>query len=106
MTDAVGPETYTFKELVRLIAERVGSGARLLHIRPGLALALTKVVGLLVNDVVLTRDEIEGLMGGLLVSERPPTGKVLFSEWLAENAANIGSSYTSELARHYRSHLG
>jgi len=103
--DAVGPETYTFKELVWLIAERVGSRARLLHIRSGLALALTKVVGLLVNDVVLTRDEVEGLMAGLLVSERPPAGKALFSAWLAENSANIGRSYTSELARHYRPHM-
>jgi NADH dehydrogenase len=100
--DAVGPETYTFEELVRLIAETTGSRATLLHMRPGLALLLTRAVGHLRRDVVLTRDEIEGLKAGLLVSDSPPVGTTRFSEWLAASADALGRRYVSELQRHYR----
>ena len=70
--DAVGPETFTFEEMVRLIARRVGSRARLIHVRPSVALLAARMAGWLVRDVVLTRDEIDGLMAGHLVSADPP----------------------------------
>ena len=100
--DAIGPETYTFEDLVRLIADAVGSKARPMRLPPRLAFVLTGLVGYLVRDVVLTRDEIEGLMAGLLVSQGPPTGHKRFSEWLSESASRLGRSYASELDRHYR----
>jgi NADH dehydrogenase len=59
-------------------------------------------MGYLVRDVVLTRDEIDGLMGDLLVTEGPPTGQTRLSDWLAQNAETIGVRYASELSRHYR----
>ncbi len=100
--DAVGPETFAFVDLVRLIAATVGSRARIIHVKPELALMLSRLVGALVNDVLLTDDELEGLMAGLLVSDAPPTGCTPLSRWLAENAAGVGTVYASELARHYR----
>jgi NADH dehydrogenase len=100
--DAVGPDVYTFDELVRLIAARVGSRARLVHVPPGPALWLSRLVGGLVNDVVLTPDEIQGLMASLLVSERPPTGQTRLSDWLAAHAGQVGTRYASELQRHYQ----
>ena len=100
--DAVGPEQFTFNELVRLIAGAVGSRARLLHLPPGMTLAAAKLAGLLVRDVTLTRDELDGLMAGHLVSANPPTGAAKFSDWLRENGAALGRRYASELARHYR----
>ncbi len=99
--DVVGPEIFKYEELIRLIADRVQSKAKIIHLRPGLALFLSKFIGYMVNDVVLTRDEVEGLMANLLVSKNPPTGKTRLSEWLSQNAS-IGTSYASELARHYR----
>jgi uncharacterized protein YbjT (DUF2867 family) len=98
--DAVGPETFTFEELVRLIADRVHSRARIIHIRPGLLLCLARLIGLVVRDVVLTRDEIEGLMSNLLVSHNPANGQTYLSQWLTENADALGTSYVSELKRH------
>jgi uncharacterized protein YbjT (DUF2867 family) len=98
--DAVGPETFTFEELVRLIADRVHSRARIIHIRPGLLLCLARLIGLVVRDVVLTRDEIEGLMSNLLVSHNPANGQTYLSQWLTENANALGTSYVSELKRH------
>lgn len=100
--DAIGPETYTFENFVRLIADTAGRRARLMHLPPGLAFVLTGLVGYLVQDVVLTRQEVEGLMADLLFSQAPPTGQTRFSEWLSENASGLGKSYTSELGRHYR----
>jgi uncharacterized protein YbjT (DUF2867 family) len=98
--DAVGPETFTFEELVRLIADRVHSRAGIVHVSPGLLLFLARLIGLVVRDLVLTRDEIEGLMANLLVSRGPATGQTYLSQWLTENADTLGTSYTSELRRH------
>ena len=100
--DAVGPEIFKYEDLIRLIADRVKSKARIIHVRPGLALFLSKFIGYMVNDVVLTRDEVEGLMANLLVSKNPPTGKTLLSDWLTQNVGIVGTCYASELARHYR----
>jgi len=100
--DAVGPENYAFEDLVRLIRSHVGSRARIAHLPPGPALAPSRVIGWLLRDVVITRDEIGGLMANLLVSRQPPTCPTRFSEWLREHAGELGIRYASELKRHYR----
>jgi uncharacterized protein YbjT (DUF2867 family) len=99
--DAVGPETYSYDELVAMIRSAVGSEARVVHVRASMMGLMARLVGHLVNDVVLTKQEIEGLMADLLVSSQPPTGATRLSAWLAEHAGAIGQSYASELARHY-----
>jgi len=99
--DAVGPETFGFGQLVRLIAETLGSGARVRNGPPWLALFAARALGLALGDVMLTRDELDGLMAGLLVSDRPPEGHIRFSEWLSANATTLGRRYASEIGRHY-----
>jgi NADH dehydrogenase len=99
--DAAGPETYTFDELIRLMAKEVGSHARLLHLRPERALQLIRMVGGMVGDVVLTREEIDGLMRDMLTFPGTSAGHTLFSRWLSQHAAALGSSYFSEMERHY-----
>lgn len=98
--DAVGPEIFTFEELVQLIADRVHSRARIVHVRPGLALFFARLIGYAVRDVVITKDEMEGLMSNLLVSQEPVTGQTRLSQWLSENAEAVGAKYASELKRH------
>ncbi len=100
--DAAGPETYTFEELVRLIARSMGSRARILRSPPWLVLAGARFIGAFVRDVVLTRDELGGLMANLLVSTEEPAGRTRISEWLASHASILGVKYASELDRHYR----
>jgi len=102
VNDAVGPEVYTFNELIRLITQKIGSRARIVHVKPGLALFVARLIGYVVKDVVITKDEIQGLMSNLLVSESPPTGQTRLSEWLEQNANRVGASYISDLQRHYR----
>jgi NADH dehydrogenase len=100
--DAVGPEVYTFDTLVRLIAKTVRSRARFVHVNPSLALFLSQLIGYVVGDVVLTREEVDGLIADLLISHGPPTGRTHLSGWLAENAGTVGTHYASEVRRHYR----
>jgi uncharacterized protein YbjT (DUF2867 family) len=100
--DAVGPEMYTFEEMVRLIAAKIGRRARIVHVPPRLALRLSRLIGYVVRDQLLTWDEVAGLMANTLVSTNPPTGKTRLSDWLAANAQGVGARYASELARHYR----
>ena len=99
--DAVGPETFRFEQLVRLVAEAIGSGSRLLNGPSWLSLLAAQVLGLALSDVVLTRDELDGLMANRLVSEHTPTGHTRFSHWISANGASLGRRYASELGRHY-----
>jgi NADH dehydrogenase len=100
--DAVGPDILSFNELVALIKTKIGSRAILLHAPERLTLWLSQVIGTWVKDVVLTRDEIDGLSANLLVSDGKPTGATHLSDWLKANAASVGVQYASELGRHYR----
>ena len=104
VVDAAGPETYTFEGLVGLLAEKIGSRARVLHVHPSLALLATRLAGALLRDVVLTGDEVRGLMSGLLVSDGPPAGQTRFSQWLEEHAETMGREYRSEVGAHYLRH--
>lgn len=100
--DAIAPEIFKYEELVRLIASKIHSKSKIIHLKPSLALFLSNLIGFFVNDVILTEDEIDGLMSNLLISKDPPTGKVRLSDWLDKNINTVGSSYASELTRHYR----
>jgi NADH dehydrogenase len=99
--DAVGPEIFSFEELVCLLAKAVRSRAVILHAWPRLALAAAHVLGAVFHDVMLTGDELEGLMASLLISGNVPTGWTRLSRWLTDNAGALGTRYASELNRHY-----
>lgn len=102
VVDAVEPETYTFEALLRLLTETLGVPTRLAPTPPPLALNMTRLIGLFTRDVVLTRDEIEGLTAGLLDSDAPPTGETSLRTWIQDNAETLGRTYASEVDRHYR----
>ncbi|HTT34155.1 MAG TPA: NAD(P)H-binding protein [Methylomirabilota bacterium] len=101
VTDAVGPETYTFEELVRQIAAQLGRRTRLVHVPTAVAYLATRVAGWIVGDVVLTWEEYKGLMGDLLAPGGPASGETRLSQWLAKACGHIGTRYASEVARHY-----
>jgi len=102
VADTVGPDILIFEEMVRLIASQIGRPARLIKMPPKLALWASQVIGTIVGDVVLTQDEVDGLMEGLLVSSEPPRGKMHLAEWLKENKDKVGMKYASEMKKHYR----
>lgn len=100
--DAVGPETYTFEDLVRLVASSLGRRARFVHMSPRLVYAACSLLSVPLRDVLLTREEIEGLMADLLFSRQAPAGRTRLSDWLLRYSSRVGTRYASELARHYR----
>ena len=102
VADAAGPDTFTFEELLRLLASAVNARVRLAHTPPSLGFALTRLVGVMLRDVVLTRDEVDGLMAGLLISQAAPAGTTRLAGWLEENPDILGRKYVSELRRNHR----
>ncbi|MEK6222631.1 MAG: epimerase, partial [Chloroflexota bacterium] len=62
---------------------------------------MSKFIGLFVGDVVLTTEEVIGLMDNLLVTNSPPAGKTKLSEWVAENKDWLGEKYHNEIKRHF-----
>jgi NADH dehydrogenase len=100
--DAIGPERYTFQGFVQTIASAIGSNAIIVHLPPWATILLGKMLGLFLKDVILSRDELRGLMDNTLTSEQPPNAWTKFSEWLEENHQTMGRDYSSELDRHFR----
>lgn len=100
--DAVGPDIYSFRELVELIGSAIGYLKPLVPCPPWLALLGAHLISVFVGDVVLTREEVRGLMANLLVSKSPPRCNSRLVDWLHLNKRTVGSTYASELSRHYR----
>ncbi len=102
ITDVTGPDIFTFDELVQLIGQCIGRPRPILHVSPALALAAAHFISLFVRDVILTREEVDGLMAGLLVSPQTPRGRTRLADWLNTNRETVGTRYASEIARHYK----
>ncbi len=100
--DAVGPETFGYREFVARVARAVGARPRIVAMPRWAVLAGARVLGLVTGDVVLTREEVDALAENLLVSRGPPTGTTRFSDWLAAGGAALGRAWASELDRHFR----
>lgn len=99
--DAVGPDEFTFKEMVKLIEKTVEKKRILVPFPARLALFAAQFLSLFVNDVMLTPEEVDGLMANLLISKEPPRCTTSLKNWLMENKNTVGKNYASELARHF-----
>ena len=99
--DAVGPDEFSFKELVELIGQTVGKQRLLIPFPPRLALLAAQFMSVFVNDVMLTPEEVDGLMANLLISKESPRCKTSLRTWLEEHKSTVGKQYASELARHF-----
>jgi uncharacterized protein YbjT (DUF2867 family) len=97
--DAIGPETFTFRGLVETVGEIIGRPRKIISVSPAQGHAVSKVIGRLVGDTFLTREEIEGLMQGLLWTDSEPAGTTRLTDWARAHADALGRRYSSELAR-------
>lgn len=97
--DAIGPETFTYRGLVETIAEIIGRRRPLISIPPLAGYLASRFMGVLVRDVIVTRDEIGGLMADLLCVDSPPAGTIKLTDWARRHADSLGRHYASELAR-------
>ena len=99
--DAVGPKIYSYAMMVR---SAIGARCAILLMPSGMTYLAGKAPGLMLGDILLTRDEIKGLSRGLPVSrsgELAPCPTKL-SEWLDRYWDELGRGYDNEVKRHYR----
>ncbi len=92
----------TYLELIDQICIAVRRRPRFVYLSPSTFILAGQLIGLFTRDVVLTREEVEGLMDELLVSAEPARGTHRFDDWLLTNADTLGQRYASELSRHFR----
>jgi uncharacterized protein YbjT (DUF2867 family) len=97
--NAIGPETFTYRELLQQVGRIIGKRRLIVSVPPWLGYLVASLIGRVVGDVVVTRDEIAGLMGNLLWVDAPPAGTTKLTDWARENADHLGHRYASELAR-------
>jgi len=100
--DAIGPETFTFRGLVEKLGRIIGKPRPIIPVPRAVGFLAGRLLGLALNDVLITRDEIEALMAELLYVDSPPAGSTRLTDWARENSATLGLRYESELARRIR----
>jgi len=98
--DAVGPEGFVYRDMVTTLGEIVGVRRKVMSVPPLVGLGVSKLINPLVGDVIITREEIDGLMRGLLDSGQPaPEGAVRLTDWAKERRDELGVRYASEVGR-------
>ena len=97
--DAIGPETFTFRSLVETVGRIIGKPRTIISVSPGLGYVVAAVIGRIVGDTFLTREEIDGLMQDLLYTQSQPAGTTRLTDWAKAHADTLGRRYSSELAR-------
>lgn len=97
--NAIGPETFSYRGLVEAIGDIIGKRRPIISVSPEVGYLAGAIIGKVAGDVFITREEIQGLMAGLLYVDTPPTGKTRLTDWAKEHAHLLGRNYASELAR-------
>ena len=99
IVDAIGPETFTYRELVRTLGDIIGARRAIIGVPPAFGYVVGALISRLQGDVFITREEIDGLMRDLLCVNAPPARQTKLTDWARANAATLGVKYASELAR-------
>jgi uncharacterized protein YbjT (DUF2867 family) len=100
--DAVGPQSVTFRELVDAVRAAVDSHTIVVPVPGALLTGLSRALSLMLRDTLLTPDEYHAMADGLADSDAPATGRIVFTDWIAEHAPDLGRRYANELDRHFR----
>jgi len=99
VVDAVGPEVFSYRELVETTATNIGVRRTIIGVPNRIGWIAGKALGMLHRDVTITMDEIRGLTAGLLDVDSDSIGDTKLTEWLRSNRETIGLHYASEMAR-------
>ena len=97
--EATGPEVFTFRELAELLRGTLATRCAITPMPTGLALGSVRLLGRLLGDVTLTREEVGALRDDLLVGKGSPTGTTRLTDWAASHAGELGRTYACELDR-------
>ncbi len=99
IVDCVGPETFEYRGLVGAVAEAIDVRRPIVRVGANTGYLVSKALNPFVNDVIITREEIDGLMRGLLWSEQPSPGTTVLTRWAREHRDSLGRRYASEVGR-------
>lgn len=97
--DAIGPETFTYRELVKKIGETIGKERPIISVPDFVGYGIGRLIGQIVGDITITEEEIKGLKADLLYTNSSPAGSTKLTEWIRQNAHTLGVKYANELAR-------
>jgi uncharacterized protein YbjT (DUF2867 family) len=106
--DAVGPEALSFYDLNKMIGREVcGRPALVIPVPHFVMMLFSRLFGFLLNDQILTDDEVDGLTADLLVSRNSKSlgpapeavGDTALTAWVHHHRHTLGLNYASELAR-------
>lgn len=97
--DAVGPETFTYREMVGDMARAMGLQRPIVPVPGSVALAVGRVLGWFLRDIVITGHEISGLQDESMYTGTEPLGTTRFSDWLRSEADTLGKRYVNDLDR-------
>jgi NADH dehydrogenase len=97
--NAIGPETFAYRGMVEAIGDIIGKIRPVVSVPPTVGYLGGWIIGKMVRDVMITREEIQGLMNNLLYVDSPPAGETKLTEWAKAHSTTLGLRYTSELAR-------
>ncbi|MDH5643403.1 MAG: NAD(P)H-binding protein [Gemmatimonadota bacterium] len=99
IVDAIGPETFEYRDLIQAIGRIIGKERWVVSVPPWFGYYSSALIGKMLGDVVITREEIRGLMDGLLHVESPAAGRTKLTDWARENKTQLGIRYANELSR-------
>ncbi|MDR2040508.1 MAG: NAD(P)H-binding protein [Bacteroidales bacterium] len=100
ITDAIGPETFTYRELIKIISKIILGKERPVFSMPdSMGYLVSRLVGWLMGDQLVTKEEIKGLKANLLYTHSSPLGTKKLTEWITEHRDIVGKRYASELKR-------
>lgn len=97
--DAVGPETFTYREMVEKMAAAMGLRRPILPMPDIVAIAAGKVLGFFLRDIIITRHEISGLRDETMYTGTEPLGTTKFSDWLETESDTLGRRFVNDLRR-------
>ncbi len=97
--DAVGPEGFSYRELVQTISRIINVRRMIVSVPPGIGYVVGRCLNPIVKDVIITREEITGLMRGLLDSDEPAAGETHLTQWAQTHRLSLGRCYASEVGR-------
>ncbi len=99
--DAAGPDIMSFRDYLALLQKACGVRRWRPSVPGWLCLLMLKPIELLLRDIVLTKEELQGLQQELLLSREAPLGTASVEQWLMENGDIMGRAYVNDLRRHF-----
>ncbi|MBI4697944.1 MAG: NAD(P)H-binding protein [Nitrospirae bacterium] len=97
--NAIGPETFTYRSLVEKLGDIIGKPRPVISTPPSICYIAGLIIGKIFGDIMITPEEIKGLMADLLYADDLPAGETKLTDWARKHSAVIGKQYTSELSR-------